>query len=95
MRLPLRSHGLLARDMISPASGGAFTFHHGLVLDITYGTLSRAERIRLHKAIAAALLEEAGEESIDDSAEVLAYHYYKAVQLSKLSAVPTKSGGRD
>jgi class 3 adenylate cyclase/predicted ATPase len=79
---------LLARDMIAAASGGAFTFHHGLVQDITYGTLSRAERIRLHKAIAAALLEEAGEENIDESAEVLAYHYYKAVQLSKLSAVP-------
>jgi class 3 adenylate cyclase/predicted ATPase len=79
---------LLARDLISPASGGVFTFHNGLVFDITYGTLSRAERIRLHKAVAAALMEEAGEESIDDSTHVLAYHYYKAVQLSKLSAVP-------
>jgi class 3 adenylate cyclase/tetratricopeptide (TPR) repeat protein len=80
--------GLLARDMIAPASGGAFTFHNGLVFDITYGTLSRAERIRLHKAVAAALVEEAGEEHIDEYAHVLAYHYYKAVQLSKLSAVP-------
>ncbi len=81
-------YGLVARDMIAPASGGTFTIHYGLVQDVTYATLSRAERIRLHKAIAAALLEEAGEEYMDESAEVLAYHYYKAVQLSKQSAVP-------
>lgn len=81
--------GLLARDMIAPAAGGAFAFHHGLVLDVTYGTLSRAERIRLHKAIAASFLEEAGEH-IDECVELLAYHYYKAIQLSKLSAVPQK-----
>lgn len=82
-------NGLVARDMLAQASGGAFTFHHGLILDVTYGTLSRAERIRLHKAIAAFLLEEA-DDHIDDCAELLAYHYYKAVQLSKMSAVPQK-----
>jgi class 3 adenylate cyclase/tetratricopeptide (TPR) repeat protein len=80
--------GLLARDMIAPASGGAFTFHNGMVFDITYGTLSRAERIRLHKAVAAALVEEAGDEHIDDYTHVFAYHYYKVAQLSRLSAVP-------
>ena len=80
---------LLARDMLAQAAGGAFVFHHGLILDVTYGTLSRAERIRLHKAIAASLLEEA-EEHIDDCVELLAYHYYKAVQLAKMSAVPQK-----
>jgi tetratricopeptide (TPR) repeat protein len=80
--------GLLARDMIAPASGGAFTFHNGLVFDITYGTLSRAERIRLHKAVAAALVEEAGVENVDDYTHLLAYHYYKVAQLLKLSAVP-------
>jgi class 3 adenylate cyclase len=82
-------NGLLARDMIAPAAGGAFMFHHGLVLDVTYGTLSRAERIRLHKAIASYLLEEAGEH-LDECADLLAYHYYKAVQIAKLSAVPQK-----
>lgn len=81
--------GLLARDMLARASGGAFTFHHVLLLDITYGTLSRAERIRLHKAIAAFLLERAGDH-VDDCAELLAYHYQKAVQLSKMSAVPQR-----
>ncbi|MGH2508144.1 MAG: ATP-binding protein, partial [Ktedonobacteraceae bacterium] len=82
-------NGLLTRDMLAPAAGGAFTFHHVLVLDVTYDTLSRAERIRLHKAIAAFLLEEAGEQ-VDACAELLAYHYYRAVRLSKMSAVPQK-----
>ncbi len=82
-------NSLVARDMLAQASGGAFTFHHGLMLDVAYGTLSRAERIRLHKAIAAFLLDEA-DDHIDDCAELLAYHYYKAVQLSKMSAVPQK-----
>ncbi len=80
---------LLARDMLAPAAGGAYTFPHVLMLDVTYDTLSRAERIRLHKAIASALLEEAGEQ-VDECADLLAYHYSKAVQISKLSAVPQK-----
>lgn len=82
-------NALLARDMLAQAAGGAFVFHHGLLLDVTYGTLSRAERIRLHKAIAASLLEEA-DDHVDDCVELLAYHYHKAVQLSKMSAVPQK-----
>jgi class 3 adenylate cyclase/predicted ATPase len=78
---------LVARDMLARASGEAFTFHHGLLLDITYGTLARAERIRLHRAIAALLQQRAGDH-LDDCVELLAYHYQKAVQLAKMSAVP-------
>jgi len=81
--------GLLARDMLVPAPGDNFTFRHILILDVTYGTLARAERIRLHKAIAALLLEAAGEH-VDEQVELLAYHYHKAVQLAKMSAVPQK-----
>ena len=82
--------GLLARDMIVPAYGDSFTFRHILILDVTYGTLARVERIRLHKAIAALLAEEAGEEHLDEQVELLAYHYNKAVQLARSSAVPQK-----
>jgi tetratricopeptide (TPR) repeat protein len=78
---------LLTRDMLAPLTDGAFTFPHALVLAVTYDTLSRAERIRLHKAIAAALLEEAGEQ-VDACSELLAYHYSRAIQLSQQSAVP-------
>jgi len=81
--------GLLTRNMLASSTGGTFTFPHALVLDVTYDTLSRAERIRLHKAIAAALLEEAGEQ-MDECVELLAHHYAKAVQLSRMSAVPQK-----
>jgi class 3 adenylate cyclase len=82
--------GLLLRDMLVPVPpGDTFTFRHILILDVTYGTLSRAERIRLHKAIAACLLEAAGEH-VDEQVELLAYHYQKAVQLSRMSAVPPK-----
>ncbi|HET8844869.1 MAG TPA: AAA family ATPase, partial [Ktedonobacteraceae bacterium] len=80
---------LLARDLLAPAVGGAYTFRQGLVLDVTHRMLSRAERIRLHKAIATALLEEAGEHT-DECVELLAYHYYEVVQISKLSAVPQR-----
>ncbi len=80
--------GLLARDMLGATNvGGAFSFQHGLLRDVTYGTLSRAERIRLHKAIATSLLAEA-DGHLDDVVELLAYHYSKAVELSRLSAVP-------
>ncbi|HEY1348589.1 MAG TPA: adenylate/guanylate cyclase domain-containing protein [Ktedonobacteraceae bacterium] len=78
---------LLTRDMLAPATDGAFTFSHTLVLDVTYDTLSRAERIRLHKAIAATFLQEAGEQ-VDACIDLLAYHYTRAVQLSQRSAVP-------
>jgi class 3 adenylate cyclase len=81
--------GLLARDMIISAPGDNFTFRHILILDVTYGTLARAERIRLHKAIATLLLEKAGEH-IDEQVELLAYHYHKVVQLARMSAVPQK-----
>jgi hypothetical protein len=80
--------GLQARDMIMEAPGNSYTFRHILILDITYGTLARAERIRLHKAIAAYLYAEAGEEHVDEQVELLAYHYHKAVQLARMSAVP-------
>jgi hypothetical protein len=80
--------GLQARDMIMEAPGNRYTFRHMLILDITYGTLARAERIRLHKEIAAYLYAEAGEEHVDEQIELLAYHYHKAVQLARMSAVP-------
>ncbi len=79
--------GLLARDMLVPAEGGAFAFRHILIRDVAYGTLSRSERIRLHSKIAAWLEREAGERT-DEYAELIAYHYREAVLLARQSAVP-------
>ncbi len=79
--------GLLSRDMTVPTEGGIFAFRHILIRDVAYGTLSRAERIRLHGQIAV-WLESAAEERVDEYAEVIAYHYHEAVRLARQSAVP-------
>ena len=79
--------GLLARDLVVEASGGAFTFRHVLNRDVAYGTLSRAERIRLHGKIAA-WLESTAAERLDEFTELIAYHYQEAVLLARRAAVP-------
>jgi class 3 adenylate cyclase len=81
--------GLLARDIVAPAEGemGAYSFRHILFRDVAYGTLARAERVRLHLAVAAWLEEFAGDR-VDEFVELLAYHYCEAVTLSRQSAVP-------
>jgi hypothetical protein len=75
------------RDMIFPTEGDAFTFRHILIRDVAYGTLSRAERIRLHSHVAARLEAAAGER-VDEYIEILTYHYHEAVLLARQSAVP-------
>jgi class 3 adenylate cyclase len=81
--------GLLSRDIVAPAEGeaGAYTFRHILFRDVAYGTLARAERVRLHLAVAAWLKEFAGDR-VDEFVELLAYHYREAVMLARQSAVP-------
>ncbi|HEV2461899.1 MAG TPA: AAA family ATPase, partial [Ktedonobacterales bacterium] len=79
--------GLLARDLVVSAEGGAFSFRHVLNRDVAYGTLSRAERIRLHGKIAA-WLEVYAVERLDEFTELIAYHYREAVLLARRAAVP-------
>ncbi|HEX9037703.1 MAG TPA: adenylate/guanylate cyclase domain-containing protein [Ktedonobacterales bacterium] len=81
--------GLLARDLLTPAEGedDAYTFRHILFRDVAYGTLARAERIRLHMAVAR-WLEDVAKERLDEVVELLAYHYREAVLLARQSAVP-------
>ncbi len=79
--------GLLARDFII-ANDGAFVFRHILNRDVSYSTLSRAERIRLHEKFARSLETTAGEHK-DEYIELIAYHYHEAVLLSLQSAVRT------
>jgi len=79
--------GLLARDLIVPEEGGVFTFRHILIRDVAYGTLSRAERIRMHAAVAA-WLEDFAADRLDEFAELIAYHYRETVTLARRSAVP-------
>jgi class 3 adenylate cyclase len=82
--------GLLARDMIVPAEGSAFTFRHILIRDVAYGTLSRAERVRLHARIAA-WFEETAADRLDEFTELIAYHYREALMLSRQSVAPLEA----
>jgi len=79
--------GLLAHDLLVEAGGGAFSFRHVLNRDVAYGTLSRAERIRLHGKIAA-WLEAYAADRLDEFTELIAYHYREAVLLARRAAVP-------
>jgi len=78
---------LLAHNLIVPTGGGAYTFRHVLIRDVAYGTLSRAERVRIHSKIAAWLEATAGDH-VDAYTELIAYHYREAVLLSRQAAVP-------
>jgi class 3 adenylate cyclase len=78
---------LVAGDLIAPAEGDAYTFRHILIREVAYGTLARAERVRLHAGIAA-WLESYAAGRVDEFAELIAYHYREAVVLARQSAVP-------
>ena len=79
--------GLMERDMLMPTDSGMLAFRHILIRDVAYGTLSRAERIRLHSRIAS-WLEMAAGEQLDQYAQIIAYHYREAVMLARQAAVP-------
>lgn len=77
---------LVARNLVAPADGDAFTFRHVLIRDVAYGTLSRTERVRIHGKVAA-WLEEYAAGRLDEFAELIAYHYREAVLLARQSSV--------
>jgi hypothetical protein len=83
---------LLARDILAPLDSeevgeGIFTFRHILFRDVAYGTLARAERVRLHLAVAK-WLEDVARDRVDEYVELLAYHYREAVTLARQSVAP-------
>ncbi len=81
---------LQARDLITPAEGGAYEFRHILIRDVAYGSLSRIERVRLHLVVAR-WLEDFAAGRIDEFVELIAYHYAEAAQLARQSAVPLQT----
>ena len=78
---------LLAREMLVWLVGETYAFRHILIRDVAYGTLSRAERIRLHSKLAS-LLEVRAAEHLDEQVELIAYHYREALCLVRQSTVP-------
>src|SRR5439155_16226632 len=72
--------GLLAQDLIVPGESGSFRFRHILIRDVAYGTLSRAERVRLHGKIAA-WLETFATDRLDELTGLFVYNYCEDVRL--------------
>jgi len=81
------------RQLVRPASTSSFAgepehlFWHGLVRDVVYGELPRGARARKH-ASAAAWLESKVGGRVDELAEILAYHYVTALDLSRAAGEP-------
>jgi class 3 adenylate cyclase/tetratricopeptide (TPR) repeat protein len=85
-------HELARKELLRPArrpsiEGEAeYAFWHLLIRDVAYGQIPRAARAAKHRA-AAAWLERIAGERVADSAELLAYHYEQALQLSRAAGV--------
>jgi class 3 adenylate cyclase len=81
--------GLLERDLVTPAEGtdDVYAFRHILFRDVAYGTLARAERVRLHLAVAQ-WLEAYAHDRLDEYVELLAYHYREAATLARQAVAP-------
>ncbi|GHO43305.1 hypothetical protein KSX_14680 [Ktedonospora formicarum] len=81
--------GLLERDILAPSESHTYAFRHILFRDVSYGTLARTQRVRLHEKLAVSL-ENINATHLDEYTELIAYHYHEAVTLSRQSAVRTQ-----
>jgi class 3 adenylate cyclase len=59
---------------------GLYAFHHQLIRDVAYASLTRAERVDLHVRAAAGVAARAGERYAELS-EVIAFHLSRAAEL--------------
>lgn len=76
---------LIDRDIIRPSGPNRYVFRHILIREVAYGTLSRAERARLHAGAGTWLEGQAissGRE--DELAELIAFHFREAAALGTL-----------
>lgn len=83
----LARRGLLHRRESSLPGLEAYGFAHGLIREVAYGRLPRAERARRHLAAAGWLEAESGERA-EEWAESLARHYASAAELAAASNEP-------
>ncbi len=87
----LERRQLVRRERRSSVEGQLeYTFLHGLVRDVTYGQIPRAERSERHRAAAewTASLGRA-----EDHAEVLAHHYLEALEYARAAGRDTADLG--
>ena len=67
-----------------------YVFWHVLVRDVCYGQIPRAARAGRHEAAAAWIEGKAGER-VEDLADVLAYHYESALELSRAAGIDERA----
>jgi class 3 adenylate cyclase/tetratricopeptide (TPR) repeat protein len=85
-------HQLARKEIVRPSKVSSieaeveFSFWHGLIRDVAYGQIPRRRRAAKHVA-AAAWIEEIAGERVSDQAELLAYHYGEALELSRSAGV--------
>jgi class 3 adenylate cyclase/tetratricopeptide (TPR) repeat protein len=86
-------HELSRKELVRPtrvssmAGEDEYAFWHILVRDVAYGQIPRAARVERHRR-AAAWIESAAGERVEDEAEILAYHYTTALGLARASGAP-------
>jgi class 3 adenylate cyclase/tetratricopeptide (TPR) repeat protein len=74
--------GLIARRARKgPTGSPTFIFRHGLIRDVAYASLSKAERVRVHDHYSRWLEAAAGERAQEYS-EIVAYHAERAFDLA-------------
>src|SRR5213593_178537 len=75
--------GLISRRARRGPSGSpTFVFRHGLIRDVAYASLSKAERTRVHDHYSRWLETAAGERA-QEYAEIVAYHAERAFDLAR------------
>lgn len=75
----LRRRSFVAGPLDDPITGDSYAYRHALLRDAGYASLARAERARLHVAMARWLAETAGDRA-DVVAEAVAEHYAAAIE---------------
>ena len=88
----LMLHELARKELVRPARSSSmegereYGFWHVLVRDVCYGQIPRAARAARHQLAAAWIEEQAGERA-EDLADVLAYHFEAALELSEAAGL--------
>jgi class 3 adenylate cyclase/tetratricopeptide (TPR) repeat protein len=81
-------HQLTRKELVRPARSSSvrdeaeYSFWHILIRDVAYGQIPRATRSRKHRAAADWARLTAGERATD-VAELVAYHYWQALELAR------------
>ncbi|TMK24413.1 MAG: hypothetical protein E6G64_17425 [Actinobacteria bacterium] len=80
--------GLISqRARRGPTGTNTFVFRHGLIRDVAYASLSKAERIQVHDHYSRWLETAAGERA-QEYAEIVAYHAERAFELARELEAP-------